>query len=139
MNHRKVTKATKRRLFTLGILSAVIIFYFVFSVVAYTFDLLSLRNKEIALKIELDELRTAEDDLKIELQKLKDPEYIARYARENYLYSKDGEYIIKIAKDDDEVVEAKTTTKNYYIYYLEGGALILVITTILVIKKKKKD
>ena len=33
---------------------------------------------------------------------LKDKEYIARYAREKYLYSADGEYIIKLPDGDEE-------------------------------------
>ena len=37
-----------------------------------------------------------EELLKSEIQKLQDEEYIARYAREKYLYSKNGELIIKI-------------------------------------------
>ena len=37
-----------------------------------------------------------EDNLKTEINKLQDEEYVARYAREKYLYSKDGELIIKI-------------------------------------------
>ena len=28
--------------------------------------------------------------LKVEVEKLQDPDYVARYAREKYLYSKDG-------------------------------------------------
>ena len=31
-----------------------------------------------------------------DVEKLKNPEYAARYAREKYLYSKDGEKILKI-------------------------------------------
>ena len=34
----------------------------------------------------------------IELYLLKDPDYIARFAREKYLYSKSGEIIIRIAE-----------------------------------------
>ncbi len=37
-----------------------------------------------------------EENLKSEINKLQDPEYVARYAREKYLYSKDDEIIIKI-------------------------------------------
>ena len=37
-----------------------------------------------------------EEELKSEINKLQDPEYVARYAREKYLYSKDDEIIIKI-------------------------------------------
>ncbi|NLC48199.1 MAG: septum formation initiator family protein, partial [Tenericutes bacterium] len=39
---------------------------------------------------------TEEETLKSEINKLKDPEYMARYAREKYLYSKNDEIIIKI-------------------------------------------
>lgn len=37
-----------------------------------------------------------EEDLKDEINKLQDPEYMARYTREKYLYSKDDEIVIKI-------------------------------------------
>ncbi len=54
-------------------------------------------NKE---KKELEErivaLKKEEETLKSDVQKLEDPAYIARYAREKYLYSKDGELIIRM-------------------------------------------
>jgi cell division protein DivIC len=37
-----------------------------------------------------------EENLKDEINKLQDPEYMAKYAREKYLYSKDDEIVIKI-------------------------------------------
>jgi cell division protein FtsB len=37
-----------------------------------------------------------EEELKSEISKLQDPEYMARYAREKYLYSGSDEIIIKI-------------------------------------------
>ena len=37
-----------------------------------------------------------EESLKEEINKLQDPEYMAKYAREKYLYSKDDEIVIKI-------------------------------------------
>ncbi|MBR3116597.1 MAG: septum formation initiator family protein [Bacilli bacterium] len=45
---------------------------------------------------ELAELKDKEDELKATVSKLQDPDYVARYAREKYLYSKDGEIIIRI-------------------------------------------
>ena len=56
------------------------------------------------LKEEYDEEKYAslvseEELLEKEVNKLQDPEYIAKYAREKYLYSKDGEYIIKIVEE----------------------------------------
>ena len=47
-------------------------------------------------KNELIELKDKEEELKATVTKLQDPDYVARYAREKYLYSKDGEIIIRI-------------------------------------------
>lgn len=52
------------------------------------------QKKEFAEKIEV--LKDKEDELKGTVTKLQDPDYVARYAREKYLYSKDGEIIIRI-------------------------------------------
>ena len=53
------------------------------------------------LKEELKELKEKEKELKLDASKLQDSDYIARYAREKYYYSKDGEYIIKIPEEDE--------------------------------------
>ena len=37
---------------------------------------------------------------KDDIKKLNDPDYVARYAREKYLYSKNGELIIRIPDDE---------------------------------------
>lgn len=57
--------------------------------IKYKKETSELNNK---LNIALEE----EAELKSQISKLQDPEYIARYAREKYLYSKDGEIIIRI-------------------------------------------
>ena len=44
----------------------------------------------------LEKLKDKEDELNNTVTKLQDPYYVARYAREKYLYSKDGEIIIRI-------------------------------------------
>ena len=44
-------------------------------------------------------LKNKEKKLKVDANKLQDPDYIARYAREKYLYSKDGEFILKIPEE----------------------------------------
>lgn len=51
-------------------------------------------KKELEEKIV--DLKTEEKNLEINVEKMQDPEYIARYLREKYFYSKDGEYIIRI-------------------------------------------
>ncbi len=44
-----------------------------------------------------------EASLNSEVVKLQDPEYKARYAREKYFYTKDGEKILTIVESSDEV------------------------------------
>lgn len=41
-------------------------------------------------------LKQEEEELSIDVERLQDPEYVARYLREKYFYSKNGEYIIRI-------------------------------------------
>lgn len=48
--------------------------------------------------------------LNSEVVKLQDPEYVARYAREKYLYTKDGETILKIV--DGQVVVQDDNEKD---------------------------
>ncbi len=45
---------------------------------------------------EIADLKEKEEELKGTVTKLQNPDYVARYAREKYLYSKDGEIIIRI-------------------------------------------
>lgn len=53
-----------------------------------------LENQIIVLKEE-------EEELKVDVERLKDPDYVARYAREKYMYSKDGEIILRLPEDDE--------------------------------------
>lgn len=133
-----VPKASKRRLVILGPIALIIIFYFLFTIGMYGYRLISLSQKETELKEKLVSLQAEEQELKIEIQKLKDPDYLARYARENYLYSKDGEYIIKIEAPDEEIVEEKNYDKIYeYIIYVAGGIIVLVFIYVLIRARKK--
>lgn len=62
--------------------------------------LLKLRMKEQALNVKLSDLKDEEEALNSDIKKLNDPDYVARYAREKYLYSKNGELIIRIPDDE---------------------------------------
>lgn len=57
-----------------------------------------LENKKQVSKLEeeYEEMTDKQKSLESEVVKLQDPDYVARYAREKYLYSKDGELIIRI-------------------------------------------
>jgi len=48
------------------------------------------------LEVKYNQLLEEEASLNSEVVKLQDPEYQARYAREKYLYTKDGEKILTI-------------------------------------------
>lgn len=48
------------------------------------------------LQKQYNELLDEENTLSGDIKKLQDPNYIARFAREKYLYSKNGEIIIRI-------------------------------------------
>ena len=119
-----------------GTLSLIVIGYAVFSFVYYSVNLLKAKNENINLENKLKSLQNDEENLKIEIQKLKDPEYIARYARENYSYSKDGEYIIKLDSSNKNEKQEKKQNNNY-IYYVVIGCCFIIIVTVLLNKKKK--
>ena len=55
-----------------------------------------------ALEEKMLTLREKEAELKVDVEKLEDPDYIARYAREKYMYSKDGEIILRLPEEDEE-------------------------------------
>ena len=48
------------------------------------------------LEEKLVKLKEEEEKLTMDVEKMQDPEYVARYLREKYFYSKSGEYIIRI-------------------------------------------
>ena len=60
-------------------------------------------TKELHAKYDL--LKEEEESLNVEITKLQDPDYISRYAREKYMYSKDGEVILRIIEDDKKEKE----------------------------------
>lgn len=133
---RKISKASKRRLVIFGTISLAIIIYFFISFGTYIFKIANLTNEKRNLEKELVEKKESEEELNNEIDRLKDPDYLARYARENYSYSKDGEYIIKI--EDSEKKEKINNKKEYkkYVIYIGGGIISLIL--IYIIRKGKK-
>ena len=45
---------------------------------------------------EIIALKEKEAELKVDVERLEDPDYVARYAREKYMYSKEGEIILRL-------------------------------------------
>lgn len=133
---KKISKKSKRRLTILAPLSLFIIAFFIFTTISYSINIISLKNQEQELKEKLLSLELEEEDLNAEIIKLKDPDYIAKYAREKYYYTKDGEYVIKLEEKDD--VEAiKDENNNYRNYIMCGSCLVLFIIFVFILRKRK--
>jgi len=94
--NKKKNKKLKRRMLFLGITSISIITITVFTIGKYWVDIYYKYKEKEQLEEKLTALKEEEEVLKVDVEKLQDPEYIARYAREKYYYSKDGEFILRI-------------------------------------------
>lgn len=127
---KKVRRAASNRLLFFGSISVFIILFFVASFFDFTIQVSNLTEEQKEIKSNIDILKDNEDNLKNEIVKLKDPDYLARYARENYMYSKDGEYIIKVNESDlkEEQKEVKRDNKIYIVLISLGiSSLILLV------------
>ncbi len=96
MSKKKIGKKAKQRIFL-----AFLFFGFIISILSYKLfenieKTTEMKKQKEELRNRIVELQEEESKLEIDIQKLGDPTYIARYAREKYLYSKDGEIIIRI-------------------------------------------
>lgn len=83
----------------LGLGSLAIIVTLTLTIGKYWIEIIEKYNEKKELEDRLVQLQEEEKALKLDASKLQDPDYVARYAREKYLYSKDGEFIIKIPKE----------------------------------------
>ena len=86
----------RKRSILLGLTSIFIIVFMTFSIGRYWVEIYDKYQEKKELEKELTALKEKEEELQVDANKLQNPDYIARYAREKYLYSKDGEYILQI-------------------------------------------
>ena len=99
MAKSKSKKKKRRRILFLGLTSVFIIVAMTFTIGKYWVEIIEKYQEKKDLEKELTSLKEKEEELKVDANKLQNPDYIARYAREKYLYSKDGEYILKIPEE----------------------------------------
>lgn len=83
----------------LGLTSIFIIFAMTFTIGKYWVEIFEKYQEKRILDEELTSLKEKEEELKVDANKLQNPDYIARYAREKYLYSKEGEFILQIPEE----------------------------------------
>lgn len=99
---KKVSRKAKRRITILTFLLIALIVGLGASFFSTWTTILENKKQTTKLQNEYNELLEKETALKSEVTKLQDPNYVARYAREKYLYSKNGEIIIRIPNENNE-------------------------------------
>lgn len=93
---RRISGKTKFRVTFLFIGLIIASVVFVSTAFSYVSQIEKTKKEINDLKVTYNDTLSTEEALKDEINKLQDPEYMARYAREKYLYSKKDEIIIKI-------------------------------------------
>lgn len=139
MTKKKISKASKRRLAFFGTISIFIIFYFIFSLGYYAYKIYNLKVDEKNLSSKLHNLQIEEKTLSKTQEKLKDPEYLAKFARETYSYSKEDEIIIQKYKEEKELEEDKKLEISLNDKYIITTCIFIIVLIILyiIIKSKK--
>ena len=92
----KLTAEERSRVVLTSILCFFIIGLSVISSIDNVIKIGEKKKEKRELTKQLETLKEDETTLTDDVDKLKNPEYAARYAREKYLYSKNGEKILKI-------------------------------------------
>lgn len=94
----KVSKKAKRRVRLLIVIFLSITSFLGLSTYKYWIDIYENANHNKELSNKYENLLEEETELQAQVKKLEDPDYVAKYARENYLFSKDGEKIIRVVE-----------------------------------------
>lgn len=95
----KIKKQAFKRFLVLLPCTLVLLVVLVVSIGKYWVEIVNKYQENEMLNQKLILLKEKEVQLAVDVEKLEDPEYIARYAREKYLFSKDGEIILKIPEE----------------------------------------
>ena len=95
----KPTKKDKRRLLIWSLTILILVIYL--GVFSFKFWNQIFKSKQIRedLNVKYEEALAKEEVLNDEVNKLQDPEYVAKYAREKHMYTKEGELIIRVTED----------------------------------------
>lgn len=93
---KKYSAKTKSRMLVIFMFFGIIIFTLSYTLLCNLREIGGLVSEINDLEKEYLFLLDEEAAIEADIKRLEDPEYIARYAREKYLYSKDGEIILRI-------------------------------------------
>ena len=100
-DRRVPRKRTKKLKYKIRFFFAFIVFSSITAALGYNLvcNVLSIKNMNIKkedLNKQIANLSLEKEKLEANIVKLEDPDYIAKYVREKYFYSKDGELILRI-------------------------------------------
>ena len=98
---KRVNKGAKRRFLLLFSIFILLTGYVSYSTFNYWEQILNNKKETSVLENKYKELLDNKETLENDVIKLQDPDYVAQYAREKYLYSKEGELIIKIIEEKE--------------------------------------
>lgn len=98
---KKTLSKAKKRFFLLTIALVLVVSFSIIQIFRDWISIVSNKTEIQNLNNYYDELLAEEESLNSEVTKLHDPEYVARYAREKYMYSLPGEFIIKMPSKDE--------------------------------------
>ena len=93
---KKMSNKAKFRVIFLTLGCIITSVVFVSTLVSLDLQIKKTKDEIKELTVSYSDKLEEEENLKEEITRLQDPEYMARYAREKYLYSKKNEIIIKI-------------------------------------------
>ena len=93
---RRYTNKTKGRMLIIFLMFGTIICTLGYTLFSDLQKINILINEKKELQNKEKELVEKQESLKADIDRLSDSEYVARYAREKYFYSKNGEFILRI-------------------------------------------
>ena len=89
-------KKEKRRLLIISLTVIALLASLLASMYHDFMQIINNKKQTVELTMEYEKLLEEEKSLTSEVTKMQDPNYLARYAKEKYLYSEDNEIIIRI-------------------------------------------
>ena len=92
----KKTKKEKKRLFVISVVIILLVVSLVSSVAGDWTKIMENKSKITSLNKQYNDLLSEEEKLVSEVTKWQDDDYIVRFAKEKFLYSENGELIIRM-------------------------------------------
>lgn len=93
---RKMSVVAKVRVFFTVIVILGIISTLGYNCIVNVLKIIEMKDEKNILQDKIVKLDEEKEELELDIRRLEDPDYIAKYVREKYLYSKDGEIILRL-------------------------------------------